>query len=197
MMLPRDKKTNEEKPAVDLGVVHGRFQILHHDHLKYLLAGRARCRHLIVGITNPDPESTKNEASDPSRSAPTANPLTYYERLVMVRENLREAGVEQHDFSIVPLPINFPERIRHYVPHDATFFLTIYDDWGRHKLALLAKLGLKTEVLWEKPAAGKGISGSEIRRLLTTGGPWRHLVPAATAELLDLWDIADRLRRLE
>jgi len=36
------------------GVVHGRFQVLHNDHVKYLLAGKARCRHLVVGITNPD-----------------------------------------------------------------------------------------------------------------------------------------------
>lgn len=40
---------------VEQGVIHGRFHILHNDHLKYLLAGKlARC-HLIVGITNPDP----------------------------------------------------------------------------------------------------------------------------------------------
>ena len=38
-----------------IGVIHGRFQLLHNDHLKYLLAGKKRCEHLVVGITNPDP----------------------------------------------------------------------------------------------------------------------------------------------
>ena len=31
------------------GVIHGRFQVLSNDHLCYLLAGKARCCHLIVG----------------------------------------------------------------------------------------------------------------------------------------------------
>jgi hypothetical protein len=64
----------------DTGVIHGRFQVLHNDHLKYLLAGKARCRHLVVGITNPDPFLTKEDAAEPRRSEPGANPLTYFER---------------------------------------------------------------------------------------------------------------------
>ena len=39
----------------DIGVIHGRFQVPHNDHLRYLLAGKALCRHLVVGLTNPDP----------------------------------------------------------------------------------------------------------------------------------------------
>jgi nicotinamide-nucleotide adenylyltransferase len=39
----------------ELGVIHGRFQVLHNDHLRYILAGKELCRHLVVGITNPDP----------------------------------------------------------------------------------------------------------------------------------------------
>lgn len=36
-----------------MGAIHGRFQVLRHDHLKYLMAGKARCQRLCVGITNP------------------------------------------------------------------------------------------------------------------------------------------------
>jgi len=39
----------------ETGVIHGRFQVLHNDHLKYLMEGMALCDHLVVGITNPDP----------------------------------------------------------------------------------------------------------------------------------------------
>ncbi len=35
------------------GVVHGRFQPFHLDHLKYALAGLTHCDYLFVGITNP------------------------------------------------------------------------------------------------------------------------------------------------
>jgi cytidyltransferase-like protein len=44
----------------DVGIIHGRFQILHNDHVKYLMAGKELCEHIIVGITNPDPSLTKN-----------------------------------------------------------------------------------------------------------------------------------------
>jgi len=31
----------------DVGVIHGRFQVLHNDHLKYLLAGKEKCVQFI------------------------------------------------------------------------------------------------------------------------------------------------------
>ena len=68
--------TNQKQ---EVGVIHGRFQVFHLDHLAYLLAGASRCEKLIVGITNPDPNLTRPEATDPQRSAPEANPLTYEE----------------------------------------------------------------------------------------------------------------------
>ena len=69
----------------ETGVVHGRFQILHNDHIKYLMAGKSKCRHLIVGITNPDPTLTRKDTADPARSLSDANPFTYYERYQMVK----------------------------------------------------------------------------------------------------------------
>ena len=70
---------------IETGVIHGRFQVLHNDHLKYLMAGKSKCQHLVVGITNPDPTLTGPESADPHRDSPFANPLTYVERYTMVR----------------------------------------------------------------------------------------------------------------
>ncbi|MFC1888297.1 hypothetical protein ACFL4G_00935, partial [Thermodesulfobacteriota bacterium] len=53
----------------ETGVIHGRFQVFHNDHLAYVLAGKARCRHLVVAITNPDPTLTRDDPADPDRSA--------------------------------------------------------------------------------------------------------------------------------
>lgn len=64
-MLRRNNRVaieHEETAMIRTGVIHGRFQLLHNDHLKYLLAGKARCEHLVVGITNPDPCLTKADA---------------------------------------------------------------------------------------------------------------------------------------
>jgi nicotinamide-nucleotide adenylyltransferase len=181
---------------VETGVIHGRFQVLHKDHLKYLLAGKKQCSHLVVGITNPDPTMTKDDSADPQRSKPIANPLTYFERYTLIQTALLEAGISFGEFSIVPLPINFPELYRHYVPFDATFFLTIYDSWGRRKLEFFKSLGLETKVLWEKPIEEKGISATHVRNQMAAGKEWEHLVPHSVAILMKEWHIPDRLRML-
>src|SRR5512135_911963 len=113
--------TNGPVAIAETGVIHGRFQVLHHDHLAYLLAGMALCRHLVVGITNPDPLLTRDESADRNRGSISANPLTYFERYVMIRGALEEAGVGLSRFSIVPFPISIPELYRNYVPLDALF----------------------------------------------------------------------------
>ncbi|MHC1725125.1 MAG: nicotinate-nucleotide adenylyltransferase [Syntrophobacteraceae bacterium] len=176
------------------GVVHGRFHIFHLDHLKYLLSAKARCKHLVVGITNPDPTLTKTDSADPGRSSPEANPLTYFERYTIVRAVLLEAGLEDSEFSVVPFPVNFPELYRFYLPLDATFYMTIYDDWGRRKLSMFESLGLKVEVLWTKPREQKGISAGDIRRRIAEGGMWESMVPRATAALIRSMEIESRLR---
>ena len=177
-----------------IGVIHGRFQVLHNDHLAYLLAGKAECKHLVVGITNPDPRLTARDDTDPERSDPRANPLSYFERLLMVKCALVDVGLGEADFSVTPMPINFPEHYPAYVPMQATFFLTIYDEWGRRKLEYFHSLGLQTRVLWERTPQTKGLSGQHIRQAMAAGQPWEHLVPESTAELCKAWGLPERLQ---
>jgi nicotinamide mononucleotide adenylyltransferase len=178
----------------DTGVVHGRFQLFHLDHLKYVLAAKERCRHLVVGIANPDPTLTKFDEADPHRSSEADNPLTFYERYVMIRETLLEVGLDFREFSLVPLPINFPELYRYYVPLDATFYLTIYDEWGERKLAMFNSLGLKVDILWRKPRSEKGLTTTALRQLMGQGQPWEQLVPPAVAHLIKDMGLGERLR---
>ena len=185
-----------KRTRYETGVIHGRFQILHNDHVKFLIAGKKLCNHLIVGITNPDPSLTKVHDSNPHRSTLTANPLTYYERYVMVRETLLEKGLELQEFSIVPFPINVPELLKYYIPMDVVFFLSIYDDWGRQKKKYLESLGLNIHVLWEVPLEKKGLSGSDIRESILKGGQWKHLVPPVVAKLVENWDVITRLKEI-
>lgn len=178
----------------ETGVIHGRFQVLHNDHLKYLLAGKKCCRHLVVGITNPDPTLTRQDAADYSRSDQTANPFTYYERFCMVRAALSGAGIGLEDFSIVPFPINFPDLYQYYLPLDATFYLTIYDEWGEKKLAMFQDAGLQTEILWRRHPQHKGLTSTEVRRRIAVGEEWQHMVPPAVAKLLLQWHATVRLK---
>jgi nicotinamide mononucleotide adenylyltransferase len=178
----------------ELGVIHGRFQPLHNDHMKYILAGKARCRHLVVGITNPDPILTRADPADTERSDPSANPLTYFERYTIVVHSLLEAGVRYEEFSVTPFPINLPELYHFYVPTDAVFYMTIYDDWGRKKLAMFRSLGLRVEVLWDKPREQKGLTGKEVRRRMAEDLPWEQLVPPAAERIMARLGVQGRVR---
>jgi nicotinamide mononucleotide adenylyltransferase len=180
----------------ECGVIHGRFQILHNDHLNYLLAGKSRCRHLVVGVTNPDPTLTRDEPADHNRSSLLANPLTYFERYTMVRRVLLGTGMVDADFSIVPFPINLPELYQYYLPLDATFYLTIYDEWGKRKLERFHEVGLKTEVLWTRDPENKGLCASDIRNRMILGEAWGYLVPQETERLMRIWRVPERLKKL-
>lgn len=161
-----------------IGVIHGRFQLLHHDHIKYILAGKEKCEHLIIGICNPEVELTKYTSSNPHRSKKSSNPLTYFERMECIKYSLLEAGVRQEEFDIVPFPINFPEKIVNYAPLNAKYYMTIYDEWGEEKLNVLKnELKLDVEVLWRVTLKEKGISASDIRKCIQEGKEWKQYVP--------------------
>lgn len=161
-----------------IGVIHGRFQLLHNDHIKYLLAGKERCEHLIIGICNPEVDLTKYTSSNPHRSKKSSNPLTYFERMECIKNSLIDLGVKQEEFDIVPFPINFPEKIFNYAPQNAKYYMTIYDKWGEEKLKVLKEdLKLDVDVLWKVTLEEKGISASDIRKCIQEGKEWKQYVP--------------------
>jgi cytidyltransferase-like protein len=180
-----------------IGVIHGRFQPLHLGHMEYLLAGKSRCNFLWIGITNSDPEMTAVHPTNPKRSLPSSNPFTYYERLIMIRESLIEAGIPSHEFEIVPFPINYPERLKYYVPLDARFFVTIYDEWGRVKVDILHSLGLDIEIMWERSMKDRLTTGTEIRNLIEIGGDWQHLVPSSVRCIIEDRHLDNRIKNFK
>ena len=179
-----------------IGVIHGRFQMLHLAHMEYLLAGKARCDFLYVGITNPDPNLTKDAIEDTNRSQDHANPFTYFERLEMLRDALIEFGIPRNQFEIVPFPITHAHLIKFYTPTEATYFVTIYDEWGRAKATTLQGLGLPVEIMWERPLSQKAISGSQVRKLIAEGKQWENLVPTSVAEYVLEHRLVDRITKL-
>ena len=177
-----------------VGIVHGRFQLFHNDHLKFVLAAKERCKHLLVGICNPDQSLTAYTPANPHRSSLQANPFTYFERYQMIQGALLAAGLSADEFDIVPFPINYPELIPNYVPMDARFYLTIYDRWGREKEEKLCAMGCDVEVLWEVDPADKGLSGSDIRRLIRCGDDWAPYVPGFVYRYVTEKGIDKRIR---
>ena len=180
----------------EIGVIHGRFQMLHNDHMAYLLEGKRRCRHLIVGICNPDKTLTRYSETDPKRASAASNPFTYYERFQMIQGAFLERGIKREEFDIVPFPINVPELLPAYVPMKARFYMTIYDAWGMEKKKQLEALGCDVDVMWQKNPEEKGITGTEVRRRLATGLPWRQLVPDFVYTYIMERGLEERVRSL-
>ena len=61
----------------------------------------------------------------------SANPLTYFERLEMIRDTLLDFKVPREDFEIVPFPVENPEFLLQYVPEEAVCFMGICDEKTR------------------------------------------------------------------
>jgi nicotinamide-nucleotide adenylyltransferase len=164
------------------GMIHGRFQPFHNGHLEYLRGAAARCDELFVGITNPDPERIRPEASDPLRHLPESNPFTYVERLLMVKAAAVDAGLDLSRVHVIPFPVNEPELWHAYVPEDVVQFIRLFSDWGGTKLERLREAGFEVVVLDE--GAAKEISGADVRAAMREGTDWEGLVPDGVADVL-------------
>ena len=178
------------------GSVHGRFQPFHMDHLEYALAAKAKCDFLWIGITKYDitPEDANPLARE--RERPENNPLTYFERISIIRNALVEAGVREDLFRFVPFPIEAPIRLHAFMPTVIPCFTTIREDWNREKIKVLEAQGYTVDVLWER-LGGKRISGKAIRDDILSGGArWKDMVPPATARAVEELNLKTRLGAL-
>jgi nicotinamide-nucleotide adenylyltransferase len=164
---------------VNLGMIHGRFQPFHNGHLEYLRGAAAHSDEVFVGITNPDPQRVKEEASDPLRHLPESNPFSYVERLLMVEAVAEDEGIRVH---VIPFPVNEPELWSAYVPAGVTQYLRLFSDWGGTKLERMREAGYDVAVLDE--GAEKELSGADVRAALRAGGDWEALVPPGVARVI-------------
>jgi nicotinamide mononucleotide adenylyltransferase len=114
---------------IEQGSVHGRFQPFHNDHLQYLLAAKEQCKFLWVGITKYDITQFDANPLGSHRERPENNPLTYFERITMIREAVVEADVPIGSFGFVPFPIETPSHLPAFMPISIPCFTTICEDW--------------------------------------------------------------------
>lgn len=181
---------------VETGVIHGRFQVLHLKHMEYLLAAKMRCKTLYIGITHPDELYLGGMEADRHGIRKSDNPLTYLERYQMIHDALIDFGVQRDQFEIVPFPISRPDYITQYTPKDATYFMSICDDWGEKKYQIFTDLGLKVEVLWRKTEEERGVTGTQVRAAIASGQDWQSLVPKTVYEYMVRNGIDERVRKL-
>ena len=180
------------------GIVYGRFQIPHLKHMEYILAAKMRCQVLYIGITFPDDMYVSDEESANYRIKKQANPLTYLERMEMLKDAILDFKVPRNEFEIVPFPIERPEYISQYIPKDGICYMSICDEWTAKNERLFQHLGLKTETLWKRTEGNKGVTGSQVRKLIQEKNEeWKNLVPRTVCEYVMEHGIDERIRKMK
>ncbi len=182
---------------VEAGVIHGRFQILHLKHMEYILAAKMRCRKLYIGVTHSDIVSfAATSVNDLHGTTKRDNPLTFFERFEMIQEALKDFGVGREEYEIIPFPVSQPDLILQYAPKDAVYYMSICSEWDEERFQILQKLGVETEVLWRKGQDERGITGSEVRKLIAEEKEWQQYVPKTVSEYITKHGIEERIRGL-
>jgi nicotinamide-nucleotide adenylyltransferase len=176
-----------------VGSAHGRFQPLHLGHLEYLLAAKAYCDFLWIGITQFDVTSLAESPADLHRQDPFNNPLSYFERAEMITGVMLEAGLRYGTFGVLPFPIDRPASLANYLPTSIPVFTTICEPWNRYKIETLHRAGYTVVVLWDRKE--KSYEGMHVRKNILAGkSEWRQLVPPATVRIVEKYRVPDRLR---
>jgi nicotinamide mononucleotide adenylyltransferase len=176
-------------PRSALSCVTGRFQPVHRQHLDLFLEALGTSERLIVAVTNPDPGTREPRTESAHRHLPEANPFTFYERLRLVRAALAGAGVAGSRVDVVPFPIHHPAVWSHYVPLTARHLVRVSSPWEEAKARELEAAGYAVRVLPGDDATR--LSGTEVRRALREGGPWRAMLPDAVVPLVERF-VAER-----
>ena len=194
IMCVYDKESIEN---VALGLVYGRFQVLHYGHMDYILGSLKKCKHLIIGICNPEKELTKYTDICPHRSKPSSNPLTYFERMECIKGSLMEANIPLDKFDIVPFPINYPEKIYNYIPKNVKCFIPIFEPWGAENVRVFKdELGLDVEVIINGTMDDKRDNATNVRNLIYKGEEWSKNVPNFVYRYIKENKIDERIKKL-
>jgi len=166
--------------ATAVGVI-GRFQPFHWGHFEYVFEAGRLASSLVIGVSNPTRQETRYSGVDARRSSSAANPLSYEDRHTMISACLDHLmpGVRCR---ITPCDLRSPDRLRASLGDCDVVAVTIYDEWGEEKKALVEAAGYRVEVLWRRDE--KLVTGTEVRRRIRGGLRIDHLVPAPVARIL-------------
>ncbi len=168
---------------VTRAVFPGRFQPLHWGHVSVVKWALERVDELVIVVGSAQESHT------------LTNPFTAGERIVMIREGLRDSGVDLSRIIIVPVPdilMNavWPRYVAMFVP---PFRYVV----ARNPLVLRLFKEMGYEVLVPPPYDREKYSSTRIRAMMIRGDErWRELVPPSVARIIDEIRGVERLREI-
>lgn len=180
------------------GCAIGRFQPPHLGHLHYLLAAKARCQLLLVGLVSPGGRQIAGSTAAPHRLFRMSNPLTHEEREGLLSKMLRACGLKRNEFSFVRFDLDLRQQEPLPLAEPWTALVSVCEPWSYEKIRRLEEQGHPVEVLHETPWQEKGYSGASIRESMRRGDEsWRAQIPASILADLEALCLPDRLRGMK
>ncbi len=190
---------------ISRGLMVGRFQPFHNGHLELAKQILSECDELIIVIG-----SAQFNYID-------KDPFTAGERITMIHEALKESGAALSKCYIIPMA-NDENNARWlaYLKSIAPPFNVLYsgNDFVKHLALSLdvgggggssddcktnASISSTTSAITIKPpkfARKEEYNGTNIRRLIIHGKPWKHLVPDAVARIMEQVNGVERIKVL-
>jgi nicotinamide-nucleotide adenylyltransferase len=154
------------------GLMLGRFQPFHKGHLALTKQILSECDELLIIIG-----SAQFNFID-------KDPFSAGERVLMIHEALKEAGVDLSRCYIIPVAndennARWLAYLRSMVPP----FDVLYS--GNDFVKYLTR-SQDSSIVMEEPVFAEinEYNGTNIRRLMQEGKPWEHLVPPAVAKVI-------------
>lgn len=168
---------------VKRGVFPGRFQPFHIGHLETVKWALERVDELIIVIGTAQESHT------------IVNPFTAGERMLMIREALREEKIDLDRVYIVPVPDVLMNAV--WVNYLRLFVPPFHYGISRNPLVVRLFRDAGYEVLVPPPFRRDLYSSTKIRMLmLSNDDSWRERVPRAVARVIDEIGGVERLREV-
>jgi nicotinamide-nucleotide adenylyltransferase len=171
--------------AVTLAVVGlyvGRFQPFHLGHLEVVKLILEKVDELVIVVGSAQYSHTKK------------NPFTAGERILMIRESLKDAGVSLERVQVTPIDdVNVHGIwVSHVTSYTGRYDVVFSNDPLTSQL--FKEAGVKVEGI---PFFSREIcSATEIRKRILIDQDWRALVPKSVGKIIDSIDGVKRVKML-
>jgi nicotinamide-nucleotide adenylyltransferase len=165
------------------GVYPGRFQPIHWGHVNVIRWALEKVDELVIVIGTAQESHT------------IANPFTAGERVVMVREALKDAKVDLSRVYIIPVPDILMNVV--WVKYVAMYVPPFRFGVARNPLVVRLFKEAGYEVLIPPAYSREVYSSTRIRSMMIIGDErWRELVPPSTIKFIDEIKGVERIREI-
>lgn len=163
-----------------VGFMIGRFQPVHKGHMEAILYVLDKVDWLIIGV------------GSAQKSHLIKNPFTAGERILMLKEALKEYGVSTSDYMIVPIEDINDNRL--WVQHVVTLIPPVDVIFTNDPLShyLFKTAGYRTESV--KEFDREKYSATEVRKRIREGGDWQSLVPESVVKIIESVNGVERIK---